>query len=431
MTILIALVLGGILARTLTRPIMELTAATKAMAGGKLGQQVRVRSRDEIGTLAKSFNQMSTDVARSSYLRKQMTADFAHDQRTPLSILSGYTEGLSKQRLQGTPALYTIMHDEVAHLQRLVEDLRTLSLADAGDLSLNKRSVDPKALLERTGLAYIVQIEHRNLTLRVDAPEGLPSISVDTDRMTQVLNNLVSNALRSWNQAKNSLYQAQLNRASTCGFGTNPSEDEVKKAMGDPHCKQADLSVQSADLRERAAYQSYLDAQAPATQDELTKAYASVVQAQSNLATLQNGVSADQKAVYDLQLKQAQVTVDRASRDLAQAKLIAPCDCTVQEVGLSVGATANGSVTLLDTAQLRFATSNLDEQDVVMLKTGQTATIRLKAFDQTFTGKVGAVLPISSGTQGTVSLYTVLIDLDSTSAALLPGMTGQAEINLQ
>jgi two-component system, OmpR family, sensor histidine kinase BaeS len=125
-----------------------------------------------------------------------MTADLAHDLRTPLSILRGYTEGLQDGRLQGSSMLYTIMHGEVQHLQRLVEDLRVLSLADAGELPLNRRSVDPSALLERTGLAYIDRAEQQGITLRVEPAEGLPSIAVDTDRMTQVLNNLVSNALR-------------------------------------------------------------------------------------------------------------------------------------------------------------------------------------------------------------------------------------------
>jgi two-component system sensor histidine kinase BaeS len=88
------------------------------------------------------------------------------------------------------------MHGEVEHLQRLVEDLRLLSLADAGELSLNRRAIDPAALVERTGLAYMVQAEEQGLALRVEATENLPSIMVDTDRITQVLNNLVSNALR-------------------------------------------------------------------------------------------------------------------------------------------------------------------------------------------------------------------------------------------
>ncbi len=91
---------------------------------------------------------------------------------------------------------YTIMHGEVQHLQRLVEDLRLLSLADAGELTLNRRAVDPTALLERTGLAYVGAGRKQGIALRVDAPMPLPSILVDTDRMTQVLNNLVSNALR-------------------------------------------------------------------------------------------------------------------------------------------------------------------------------------------------------------------------------------------
>ncbi|MBS1964837.1 MAG: HAMP domain-containing protein [Chloroflexi bacterium SZAS-1] len=193
---LLALLLGVLLARTLTRSLRELTLATEAMARGNLNQRVVVRSRDEIGELAQSFNQMSADLARSSQLRKQMTADLAHDLRTPLSILRGYTEGLQDGRLQGAPRLYTIMHGEVEHLQRLVDDLRVLSLADAGELPINRRAVDPAALLERTGLAYIVKAEEQGLELRVEAAEDLPSVEVDTDRITQVLNNLVSNAMR-------------------------------------------------------------------------------------------------------------------------------------------------------------------------------------------------------------------------------------------
>ncbi|MBX3058207.1 MAG: HAMP domain-containing histidine kinase [Anaerolineae bacterium] len=193
---LIALILGILLARTLTRPIRALTAATHAMAAGNLGQQVEVHSRDEIGELADSFNQMSRDLAQASQQRKQMTADIAHDLRTPLSVLRGYTEGLRAGSLDGSPDLYTIMHEEVIHLQHLVEDLRTLSLADAGELPLHRRAVDPRALLERTGLAYVMQAEAKGVTLRIDAPDNLPSVNVDVERMTQVLNNLVANALR-------------------------------------------------------------------------------------------------------------------------------------------------------------------------------------------------------------------------------------------
>lgn len=193
--VLISLLMGVLLARTLTKPIRELTAVTQRMAKAELGLQVPVQSQDEIGQLTASFNQMSHDLAQNQQQRRQMTADIAHDLRTPLTVLRGYMEGLQNGRLQGSEKLYDIMFGEVLHLQHLVEELRTLSLADAGELSLNLRSVEPKALLERSGLAHMVQAEEKGIAIRIDAPDGLPSIQVDTDRMTQVLNNLVANAL--------------------------------------------------------------------------------------------------------------------------------------------------------------------------------------------------------------------------------------------
>ena len=84
---LLALLLGAALASTISRPVRELTDGTKALAAGDLGHQVPVRTADEIGQLAQSFNRMSADLARSTQLRKQMTADIAHDLRTPLSCL--------------------------------------------------------------------------------------------------------------------------------------------------------------------------------------------------------------------------------------------------------------------------------------------------------------------------------------------------------
>ena len=193
---LLALALGILLSRALTRPLRELTSATEDMSAGQLGGQVRVYSQDEIGKLASSFNQMSSELAEASRLRKQMTADIAHDLRTPLTVLRGYTEGLSEGSIQGRQELYELLHQEVAHLQRLVDDLRTLSLADAGELPLRRRAVDPKALLERAGLAHVVLAGQKDVDLRVEAPELLPSVAVDLERMTQVLNNLVTNALR-------------------------------------------------------------------------------------------------------------------------------------------------------------------------------------------------------------------------------------------
>lgn len=195
-SVAIALLLGSALARTLTRPIRELTEATKMIAQGDLGFQVDIRSKDELGLLASSFNQMSADLAKSNQLRKQMTADIAHDLRTPLSLILGYTEALSDGKLQGNQEIFSVMHKEANHLSHLIDDLRIISLADAGELPLNRQKVSPNALLERAEAAFRPQAAQKNISLVVQAMEDLPLVEVDPERMAQVLGNLLSNALR-------------------------------------------------------------------------------------------------------------------------------------------------------------------------------------------------------------------------------------------
>jgi two-component system sensor histidine kinase BaeS len=192
----IALALGGMLARTLTRPIRDLTAATRALAKGALGEQVTVRAQDEMGDLATSFNQMSADLAHASQLRRQMTADIAHELRTPLSLILGYTESLSDGKLPANQETFDIMHDEAQHLSHLIDDLRTLSLADAGELALNSRPVNARALLERAAMAYMPETQRQGISIQVEATADLPEVKVDPGRMAQVLENLMSNALR-------------------------------------------------------------------------------------------------------------------------------------------------------------------------------------------------------------------------------------------
>ena len=243
----------------------------------------------------------------------------------------------------------------------------------------------------------------------------------------------VEQALLNWNQAKNSLYSTQLNRDGVCGLapGKSTMEDFQRALASNQECKHADMNVQASELRVATALQQYQVAQLPPTEAALAQSYASIAQARANLATLQKGVSADKKKVYELQIQQAQIAVERAERDLSQAKLISPCTCVVQAVGLSVGGNTEGTITLLDTSLVKFQTTNLNERDVVNLKTGQAVTIRLKAFEQTFSGIVKTILPISTGTDNGVALYTVIIDVDPADVTLLPGMTGQAEIQLQ
>jgi signal transduction histidine kinase len=194
--VIIALILSVFLARSLTRPLRELTAATRTIAHGKLGQQVPVRSQDELGELALSFNQMSSDLARSNEIRRQMTADIAHDLRTPLSILSGYLEALRDGVLEPSAERFDAMFGEARHLQRLIDDLRTLSLADAGELTLSRTPVPPKLVLEQAVTSYGPHAAQQEVDISLEVEPDLPKIDVDTDRMAQVFANLISNALR-------------------------------------------------------------------------------------------------------------------------------------------------------------------------------------------------------------------------------------------
>jgi two-component system, OmpR family, sensor histidine kinase BaeS len=192
----IALVLGGVLAFTLTRSLRELTAATKELAGGKLGHQVRVRSKDELGILAGSFNLMSTALARSNSLRRKMTADIAHDLRTPLSVILGYTEALRDKKLEPTQEMYTVMHTEAQHLSHLIDDLKILALADAGELPLNFQEIPPGELMKRSADAYRITADRAQIALRTEIAPDLPKIRIDEERMAQVIGNLMSNAFR-------------------------------------------------------------------------------------------------------------------------------------------------------------------------------------------------------------------------------------------
>ena len=192
----IALLVGAVLARSLTRPLREMTAAVRSIAKGELQQLVPVRSPDELGELAVAFNQMSASLSRANQLRRQMAADIAHDLRSPLTVISGYLESLRDGVLKPTPERFEVLSNETIHLQRLVEDLRTLSLADAGELTINRQPVPPGELLERQVAAYQNQAEARQVGIDVNIQPNLPEVSVDPERMMQVLGNLVSNALR-------------------------------------------------------------------------------------------------------------------------------------------------------------------------------------------------------------------------------------------
>ncbi|HEX9012734.1 MAG TPA: ATP-binding protein [Anaerolineaceae bacterium] len=192
----LALLIGVLLSRALTHPLQALTRAAQSITRGQLEQQVKVNSNDELGQLAVAFNRMSQEVSRVNLLRRQMTADIAHDLRTPLTVISGYIESMRDGVLKPTPQRLSLIYSEIERLQNLVGDLRMLSMADAGELPLNPQDLSPQALLERTASLFRHQAEQQGVTIHVRAGEDLPAMRVDEARMMQVMGNLISNSLR-------------------------------------------------------------------------------------------------------------------------------------------------------------------------------------------------------------------------------------------
>ena len=192
----IALLLGVLLSRTLTRPIRELTRATHAVAEGDLSQQVPVRSNDELGELAQAFNKMSNELLRSVNARRQMTADIAHELRTPLSLILGHAEAVHDGVLPPSRDNFEIIREEATRLEHLVNDLRTLSLADAGELTISLQMIEPERLLQEIASLYQYQTQRKDIILGLDIASSVPAIEVDPGRITQVLTNILDNALR-------------------------------------------------------------------------------------------------------------------------------------------------------------------------------------------------------------------------------------------
>jgi signal transduction histidine kinase len=194
--LLVALIMGVILARTLTLPVRDLTAAAQRITRGELDQQVKVTSQDEIGRLAEAFNLMSQEVARVNLLRRRMTADIAHDLRTPLTVIGGYIESMRDGVLAPNQERLTLIYTEIERLQNMVGDLRMLSQADAGELALNPQRLAPRPFLERVGMVFAHKAEQEGVALSVDAADPLPEIWADEARLMQVMDNLLGNALR-------------------------------------------------------------------------------------------------------------------------------------------------------------------------------------------------------------------------------------------
>jgi histidine kinase len=200
---LIAAVLASFLiSRQVVRPVQRMMVISHRIAEGEYEERLRLSGNvqsnqlDELDQLAITFNQMADKLEKTETMRRQLVGDVTHELRTPLAAIKGYMEGLMDGVLPATPETYQQVHAEADRLQRLVNDLQELSRVEAGAFQLKLESVSPANLIETVVSHLNRQFEDKGIYLEEKLDAGLPNVSVDKDRILQVLTNLVGNALQ-------------------------------------------------------------------------------------------------------------------------------------------------------------------------------------------------------------------------------------------
>ncbi len=197
-----ALVVGFFTFRAITRPIDQLTRAAHQLAQGNLSARViaadeaRRLGSDEISELGTAFNSMADHLQQSEQVRRDMTADIAHELRTPLTVMRGNLEAMLDGVYPFDAEHLTPVLNQVNLLTRLVEDLRTLALAEAGQLPLAKHPTDLAVLLQSILTSFEAEAATQQVMLRAEIAPHLPAVDLDPDRLQQTIGVLISNALR-------------------------------------------------------------------------------------------------------------------------------------------------------------------------------------------------------------------------------------------
>lgn len=180
----------------IARPIARLAAAARRIAAGNYAERVAVGGHDEIADLASSFNVMAGSLEATERRRLQLVGDVAHELRTPLTTLDGYLEGLEDDVVQPGPETWHLLRGETARLTRLVTDLQELWRAEAHQLPLKIETVDAGALARSAIERWRPVAGERSVTVEADLPEGAIQARIDRDRVGQIIDNYMSNAIR-------------------------------------------------------------------------------------------------------------------------------------------------------------------------------------------------------------------------------------------
>ena len=192
---LLGTALVWILARRTLAPVQRLGATARQLGRGDLSQRAEVTGPTEIRQLAHSFNTMAAELEEAEGRRRSLTADIAHELRTPTSNIQGYMEAIKDGLFQPEPETIDTIHEQSLLLSRLVDDLRLLAQVDGGELQLQRTQTRLEELVQSCVDALRPRAEAKGVSLAVDVAETLPELDLDPTRIAQAVGNLLDNAV--------------------------------------------------------------------------------------------------------------------------------------------------------------------------------------------------------------------------------------------
>ncbi|WP_370695273.1 sensor histidine kinase efflux regulator BaeS [Pseudomonas sp. FP453] len=195
-SLLMAMLIAWWIARTLLEPVKRVAAATHRLASGDYSSRVAVASDDEVGQLARDFNQLAYTLERNEQMRREFMADVSHELRTPLSVLRGELEAIEDGVRSLDQNAMKSLQGEVSMLSKLVDDLYELSLADVGALTYRKAPCGLNGLLEHSVAMFQERLNARRLRVELALPSQPLELVADADRLQQLFSNLLENAVR-------------------------------------------------------------------------------------------------------------------------------------------------------------------------------------------------------------------------------------------
>ena len=192
---IIGIIIISLLSRRLFRSVQHLTVAAKQISDGDFSQRISDTGKDEIGQLSKTFNMMADRLENTNIHRKNLMADIAHEIRTPVSNIQGYIEAVKDNVITPNTETIDIIHEQVTHLSKLIEDLRLLALTESDSLKLQISHESIQELIEKCISANNLTISDKKLDIHFDINNSLPLVEIDRTRMLQVFDNIVGNAI--------------------------------------------------------------------------------------------------------------------------------------------------------------------------------------------------------------------------------------------